>query len=336
MSTRTKKKSNTKPFYINKKSAKIKMKKRYNKGGVIGVIYKPPIINKRRTTIKPSTIKELTPSPLRKVKNTLAKSRIARTLKKKFIIYKKLADYNICSLCLDEMKYAKDVTLTPCNHIFHTSCLNNIPETLLQNRCPLCRAPLIKTSSKNASGLTLVQIDQLRAEMQNIDGTMHKELIKKLCTCQKFLWILKKKINWVINNWSIIDASYFESDAEMQEMTEWMNYLETWMNYLETLINKIIAIYSDVFPEYKHLFQVINNSNVIPFSMTIETIESDLRTIVDQLNNIYEDKETLKTHLDFYILAVEESYNEITDDIYLAPFMTTAKIMVNSNNPLTS
>ena len=331
MSTRTKKKSNYKPFYINKKSAKIKMKKRYNKGGVIGVIYKPPIINKPRTTIKPSTIKELTPSPLRKVKNTLAKSRIARTLKKKFIIYKKLADYNICSLCLDEMKYAKDVTLTPCNHIFHTSCLKNIPETLLQNRCPLCRAPLIKPSSKNASGLTLVQIEQLRAEMQNIDETMHNELIKKLCTCQKFLWILKTKINWVINNWPTIYASYFESDAKIQEMSEWMN-----SNSLETLINKIIAIYSDVFPEYKHLFQVINNSNVIPFSMTLETIESDLRTIVDQLNNIYEDNETLKTHLDFYIIAVEESYNEITDDIYLASFMTTAEIMVNSNNPLTS
>jgi hypothetical protein len=333
MSTRTKKKSNTKPFYINKKSAKIKMKKRYNKGGVIGVIYKPPIINKPRTTIKPSTIKELTPSPLRKVKNTLAKtfakSRIARTLKKKFIIYKKLVHDNTCSLCLEEIEYAKDATLTPCKHIFHTSCLNNIPETLLQNRCPLCRAPLIKPSSKNASGLTLVQIEQLRAEMQNIDETMHKELIKKLCTCQKFLWILKTKINWVINNWPTIYASYIESDAEMQEMTEWMNSLET-------LINKIIAIYSDVFPEYKHLFQVINNSNVIPFSMTIETIESDLRTIVDQLNNIYEDNETLKTDLDFYVIAVAESYNEISEDKYFEPFITNAERMVNSNNPLTS
>jgi|UniRef100_A0A6C0CE99 hypothetical protein len=31
-----------------------------------------------------------------------------------------------------------------------------------------------------------------------------------------------------------------------------------------------------------------------------------------------------------------DTYKEITDDIYLAPFMTTAEIMVNSNNPLTS
>lgn len=290
---------------------------------MIGVIYKPPIINKPQPTIKPSTIKEMTRSPLRKVKNTLAKSRIARTLKKKFIIYKKLADYNICSLCLDEMTYAKDVTLTPCNHIFHTSCLKKIPKTLLQNRCPLCRAPLIKTSSKNASGLTLVQIQQLRAEMQNIDETMHKELIKKLCTCQKFLWILKTKINWVINNWPIIYASYFEFDTDMQEMSEWMNYLDT-------LINKIITIYSDVFPDYKHLFQVINNSNVIPFSMTLQTIETQLETIVNKLENIYEDNETLKTDLDLYILAVDESYNEIITDDYLTPFInsTNAERMV--------
>jgi hypothetical protein len=289
----------------------------------LGVIYKPPIINKPRTTIKPSTIKELTPSPLRKVKNTLAKSRIARTLKKKFIIHKKIAYDNTCSLCLDEIVYAKDATLTSCNHIFHTRCLNKIPETLLQNRCPLCRAPLIKTSSKNASGLTLVQIEQLRAEMQNIDETMHKELIKKLCTCQKFLWILKTKINWVINNWPIIYASYFEFDTDMQEMSEWMNYLDT-------LINKIITIYSDVFPDYKHLFQVINNSNVIPFSMTLQTIETQLETIVNKLENIYEDNETLKTDLDLYILAVDESYNEIITDDYLTPFInsTNAERMV--------
>jgi hypothetical protein len=107
----------------------------------------------------------------------------------------------------------------------------------------------------------------------------------------------------------------------MQEMTEWMNYLDT-------LINKIIAIYSDVFPDYKHLFQVINNSNVRPFSMTLQTIETQLETIVNELENIYEDNETLKTDLDFYILAVEESYNEISEDKYFEPFITNAERMV--------
>jgi hypothetical protein len=327
MSTRTKKKSNTKPFYINKKSAKIKMKKRYNKGGVIGVIYKPPIINKLRTTIK-----ELTPSPLRKVKNTLAKSRIARTLKKKIIMYKQvklsklLIDDPTCLICFDDMKDIKDITLTSCEHIYHTSCIEKwLSNAQSKNKCPKCRAIIRKTSSTSASGLTLVQIEQLRTETQNIEATMHEELIKKLCTCQKCLWILKEKINWVNNNWvttnwQIIFATYFESD--MQEMSEWMNSLET-------LINKIIAIYSDVFPDYKHLFQDINNSNVLPFSMTLETIERDLQ-------NIYEDDEALKADLKFLIDTVMDAKNEITDDIYLAPFMTTAEIMVNSNNPLTS
>ena len=99
---------------------------------------------------------------------------------------------------------------------------------------------------------------------------------------------------------------------------------------------KIIAIYNDVFPDYKHLFQVINNSNVLPFSMTLETIERDLQNIINQLNNIYEDDEALKADLTLWIDTVMDTYKEITDDIYLAPFMTTAEIMVNSNNPLTS
>ncbi len=274
--------------YINKKSAKIKMKKRHNKGGVIGVIYKPPIINKPQPTIKPSTIKETTRSPLRKVKNTLAKSRIARTLKKRFLIYKNLAYDETCLICLDDMKDIKDITLTSCKHIYHTRCIEKwLSNVQSKNKCPKCSAIIRKTSSTSASGLTLAQIEQLRTETQNIEATMHEELIKKLCTCQKCLWILKEKINWVINNLPIIFASYFESNTEMQQMTEWMNYLDT-------LINKIIAIYGDVFPDYKHLFQVINNSNVLPFSITLQTIETQLETIVNELENIYEDDEALK------------------------------------------
>jgi|UniRef100_A0A6C0CE64 hypothetical protein len=284
----TRKKSIYKMTYINKKSAKIKMKKRHNKGGVIGVIYKPPIINKPQPTIKPSTIKETTRSPLRKVKNTLAKSRIARTLKKRFLIYKNLAYDETCLICLDDMKDIKDITLTSCKHIYHTRCIEKwLSNVQSKNKCPKCSAIIRKTSSTSASGLTLAQIEQLRTETQNIEATMHEELIKKLCTCQKCLWILKEKINWVINNLPIIFASYFESNTEMQQMTEWMNYLDT-------LINKIIAIYGDVFPDYKHLFQVINNSNVLPFSITLQTIETQLETIVNELENIYEDDEALK------------------------------------------
>jgi hypothetical protein len=309
------------------------MKKGDNKGGVIKFVYKPPIINKLRATIKPMSIKELTPSPLRKVKNTLAKtlakSRIARTLKKRFIIYKNLAYDETCLICLDDMKDIKDITLTSCKHIYHTRCIEKwLSNAQSKNKCPKCSAIIRKTSSTSASGLTLSQIEELRTETQNIETTMHEELIKKLCNCQKCLWILKEKINWVINNLPIIYASYFESNTDMQQMTEWMNIL-----YI--LIKKIIAIYSDVFPDYKHLFQVINNSNVLPFSMTLETIERDLQNIINQLKNIYEDDEALKADLTLWIDTVMDTYKEITDDIYLAPFMTTAEIMVNSNNPLT-
>ena len=158
----TRKKSNYKPFNINKKSkksAKIKMK---NRGGVIRVLYKPPIINKLRATIKTTTKKELTPSPLRKVKNTLAKSRIARTLKKKLLMSKQvkisklLIDDPTCAICSEDMEDINDITLTSCNHIFHTTCLEDwLSETLSRNRCPKCNTIIRKTNSTNANCITL-------------------------------------------------------------------------------------------------------------------------------------------------------------------------------------
>ena len=185
--------------------------------------------------------KELTPSPLRKLAKTFAKSRIAKTLKKRILmskqakIIKELLNNPECAICLDII-HQKEATLTNCNHVFHTTCLNYwLSKPTSQNACPKCRAKIRKTSSTSASGLTLSQIEQLRVEMQNINPEMQNELITKLCSFQKVHWILKEKINWVKTSYPRLYASFFLTDKEAR--------MEAWMNKFETLIKKIIAIY---------------------------------------------------------------------------------------------
>ena len=328
MSNKTKKKS------IYKKGAKIK--KQDNRGGFIKSLYKPPIITWRSNIkeVAPYS-KELTPSPLRKLAKTFAKSRIAKTLKKRILmskqakIAKELLNNPECAICL-EIIHQKEATLTKCNHVFHTTCLDYwLSKPTSQYACPNCRARIRKTSSTSASGLTLSQIEQLRIEMQDINPEiinpeMQNELITTMCNFQKVHWILKEKINWVKTSYPRLYARFFPTDKEA--------LMKAWMNNYETLIKKIIAIYSDVFPDFKHLFQAISNSNDFPFSMTLETIAHQLQSIVAQVKDIYEDDEPLKINLNFWIDSVEESFTYIEHDTRFELIMFIVDIMEDSNS----
>ena len=47
-----------------------------------------------------------------------------------------------CSICLEEITYNENFSITPCKHIF---CFNCITKSLKKNQnCPCCRAELIK------------------------------------------------------------------------------------------------------------------------------------------------------------------------------------------------
>ena len=322
MSNKNKKKS------IYKKSAKIK--KHSNKAGIIRKLYTPPPLITRRLTVR-----ELTPSPLRKLAKTFAKSKIAKTLKKRILmskqakIAKELLNNPECAICLEDI-HQKDATLTKCNHVFHTTCLDTwLSKPTSQNACPKCRAKIRKTSSASASGLTLSQIEQLRIEMQNINPEiinpeMQYELITTMCNFQKVHWILKEKINWVKTSYPLLYARFFPTDKEAQ--------IKEWMNNFETLMKKIIAIYSDVFPDFKHLFQAIYNSTTSPFSMTSEDIAHQLQSIVVHVKDIYEDDEPLKFNINFWVDSVEDSFTYIEDDTRFEPIMVIADIMVDSNS----
>lgn len=224
----------------------------------------------------------------------------------------------------------KEATLTKCNHVFHTTCLDYwLSKPTSQYACPNCRARIRKTSSTSASGLTLSQIEQLRIEMQDINPEiinpeMQNELITTMCNFQKVHWILKEKINWVKTSYPRLYARFFPTDKEA--------LIKKWMNNYETLIKKIIAIYSDVFPDFKHLFQAIYNSNDFPFSMTLETIAHELQSIVAQVKDIYEDDEPLKLNLNFWIDSVEESFTYIEHDTRFELIMFIVDIMEDSNS----
>ena len=326
MSNKNKKKS------IYKKSAKIK--KPSNKAGIIRKLYQPPPLITRRSTVRELTpySKGLTPSPLRKLAKTFAKSKIAKTLKKKILmskqakIAKELLNNPECAICLDIIDQ-KDATLTKCNHVFHTTCLDNwLSKPTSRLACPKCRAKIRKTSSASASGLTLSQIEQLRIEMQEIDPEiinpeMQNELITTVCHFQKVHWILKEKINLVKTSYPHIYARFYPTHKEAR--------MKEYMNTYETLIKKIIAIYSDIFPDFKHLFQVIYNSNDFPFLMTLEDIAHQLQSSVAQVKDIYE---PLKLHLNFWVDSVEDAFTDIDDDTRFEPIMVIADIMVDSNS----
>ena len=328
MSNKNKKKS------IYKKSAKIK--KPSNKAGIIRKLYTPPIIT-RRLTVRELTpySKGLTPSPLRKLAKTFAKSKIAKTLKKRILmskqakIAKELLNNPECAICLENI-HQTDATLTKCNHVFHTTCLDNwLSKPTSRLACPKCRAKIRKTSSASASGLTLSQIEQLRIEMQEIDPEiinpeMQNELITTVCHFQKVHWILKEKINLVKTSYPRIYARFYPTHKEAR--------MKEYMNTYETLIKKIIAIYSDIFPDFKHLFQVIYNSNDFPFLMTLEDIAHQLQSSVAQVKDIYEDNEPLKLHLNFWVDSVEDAFTDIDDDTRFEPIMVIADIMVDSNS----
>ena len=44
----------------------------------------------------------------------------------------------ICCICLEQINYEKNISITQCKHSFHTSCLLQCK----RNNCPICRDPM--------------------------------------------------------------------------------------------------------------------------------------------------------------------------------------------------
>lgn len=42
-----------------------------------------------------------------------------------------------CAICLDDFESREEVTITPCNHMFHEDCI--VPWVKSHGQCPVCR-----------------------------------------------------------------------------------------------------------------------------------------------------------------------------------------------------
>ena len=49
---------------------------------------------------------------------------------------KRLNEFDLCVICLDEMKYDDELLLVTCSHMFHKECLE--PWIKKKSICPLC------------------------------------------------------------------------------------------------------------------------------------------------------------------------------------------------------
>ena len=66
-----------------------------------------------------------------------------------------------CSICMEVLCHTSQqpVTLTTCNHEFHTTCLEQWTNNFSNTSCPLCRAQIV-TSPSSSPLLTRYQLEE--------------------------------------------------------------------------------------------------------------------------------------------------------------------------------
>lgn len=260
--------------------------------------------------------KEVTPSPIRKgvaiIKPLLAKSRIARTLKKKIIqrkLVKFLNDDPTCAICMDNIQDINEGIRTSCNHIFHRTCLAEwLAQPISKNTCPACRSTITKLSNLIESGLSLSQIQELRTETQNITHTMSAILITKLHNSHKTLKTHIEIIKWICKNRPQLQG---EITADLcQQITP--------LEEIDSVIQKTIILFIDVFPNTSQLFQDLISSDDI---YEVYRLEMRLKSMTK--NNII--AEFIQSYK-----ANGKVYTELTENEHLKLFMTVASLYINN------
>jgi hypothetical protein len=260
--------------------------------------------------------KEVTPSPIRKgvaiIKPLLAKSRIARTLKRKFKqskLSKFLNDDPTCAICLENIEDINEGIRTSCNHVFHRTCLAEwLAKSVSQNSCPACRSTITKLSNLIESGLSLSQIVELRADTQNITHAMSAILLTQLHKSHKTLKTHIEIIKWICNNrpqlQGEITANLCQQIIQLEE--------------IDSLIQKTIVLFIDVFPNTNQLFQDLISSDDI---YELERLDMRLKNMTK--NNII--AEFLQSYR-----ANGKVYTELTENEHIKLFMNVASLYINN------
>lgn len=262
--------------------------------------------------------KEVTPSPVRKgvaiIKSVLAKSRIARTLKKKLKIkldQNKLSKFlnndPTCAICMGDIQDINDGIRTSCNHIFHRTCIENwLAQPISKNSCPVCRSEIKKLSKFIESGLSLSQIEELRAETQNITHNMPNILITLLHNSHKTMKTHIEIIKWICINRPKIQG---EITADLcQQIIQ--------LEEIYSVIQNTITLFIDVFPNAsKLLYDLISDDG----AYEVEILASRLKHMTK--SNIID--EFLQSYR-----ANGKLYKELTENDDLKPFIAIASVYI--------
>jgi hypothetical protein len=266
----------------------------------------------------------LTSSPLtprRKVKRTLAKIRIAQTIKNSVLrnrglqrikLRNVMAKDKMCSICLLDFDDINEATLTSCNHIFHGSCLEDwLAQPISRNKCPICKQDMKTFITIAESGLALSQIEKLRLATQNITDKTHDTLISKLNNFENGLVTLEQQFNELYRTNPNIDINY--------------QYIQLLTDYYFLLIKKIINIYSDVYPDNGTRFKHINAESVQLRAIVKRMIPRQLAKMSD---------EEKVTHIENETSDVLHNFEELKQIVPFSPIMSIAYLYIK--NPFSS
>ena len=86
----------------------------------------------------------------------------------------------ICCICLEQINYEKNISITQCKHSFHTSCLLQCK----RNNCPICREQMYfieEIQSINTNTSTSENTDETNYfETPNVERNFIKKIIFRI------------------------------------------------------------------------------------------------------------------------------------------------------------
>ena len=222
-----KKSSRSKPTLLTPRTRKIRLE---------------TLARKRATRKIAATLKKSFSSKLRKLKqNNLAK-----------LLAKHKADGTVCSVCLDHVEDVNNATITSCNHLYHTDCIERwLLTPISKGKCANCKRVLVTKSGANLSDLLKV-----RNSTSDYNQAKHNDLIEKLRNLRNALSVAISDLRW-LNTRTRPD--------EKEELNKGIRGME---NFYDIIV-KIIEIYFEIFPNQKTRFNSINSESDAVSSMSV-------------------------------------------------------------------
>ena len=222
-----KKSSRSKPTLLTPRTRKIRLE---------------TLARKRATRKIAATLKKSFSSNLRKLKqNNLAK-----------LLAKHKADGTVCSVCLDHVEDVNNATITSCNHLYHTDCIERwLLTPISKGKCANCKRVLVTKSGANLSDLLKV-----RNSTSDYNQAKHNDLIEKLRNLRNALSVAISDLRW-LNTRTRPD--------EKEELNKGIRGME---NFYDIIV-KIIEIYFEIFPNQKTRFNSINSESDAVSSMSV-------------------------------------------------------------------